>query len=448
MKTVILGGGLAGISSSFYLGHENCLIIEKEKNLGGHASTYRRDGAYWDEGPHVSFTKHQDIKDLLTECSSSDLLEFPANVGNYYRGHWIPHPAQTNLCAIPEPLAGRCYQDFLDLSKADNQSTKPTNYQQWLDQAFGHTFSRTFPHAYTRKYWTCDPLHLSVDWVGERIFRPNLETISNGYKGVASKNTHYINLVRYPLTGGFQAFFKGLQDGSNFIHDEVSSIDLARKSITLLSGKVYHYKHLVSTIPLDRLINLIVSIPTHVKKAASRLRCTSLLLVNILGKQSNANPNHWIYVYDEDKLSTRITQTHLLSTSNTPAGLAGLQVEVYSSAYRPFVESFEKITKRVVSEIIEMELLDEVQSIHTHYTPYANIIFDNNRREAQDIILSYLHQFGLIRETDDLEPMSDWGNPHTFTELSSLSLAGRFGQWKYFWSDDCILRGKQIASKI
>ena len=198
MKYLILGGGLAGLSASYYLGHENCLIIEKNSYLGGHATTYKKDNAFWDEGPHVSFTKNLDVKNLLTRSSASDVHEFNSDVGNYFHGHWIPHPAQSNLASIPEPLAGNCYQDFLGLKEGDSLENKPTNYQEWLDQAFGHTFSRTFPHAYTRKYWTCDPAYLSVDWVGERVFRPDLDTIFKGYKGIPRKNTHYINSIRYP----------------------------------------------------------------------------------------------------------------------------------------------------------------------------------------------------------------------------------------------------------
>jgi len=29
--------------------------------------------------------------------------------------------------------------------------------------------------------------------------------------------------------------------------------------------------------------------------------------------------------------------------------------------------------------------------------------------------------------------------------LGDIVLVGRFGQWKYFWSDDCVFRGKQIG---
>ena len=78
--------------------------------------------------------------------------------------------------------------------------------------------------------------------------------------------------------------------------------------------------------------------------------------------------------------------------------------------------------------------------------PYANIIFDHQRRKAQDAILSFLACYGLEREPDDLEPMTNWDNASFFKSIPTLALAGRFGQWKYFWSDDCVLRGRQISS--
>ena len=30
-------------------------------------------------------------------------------------------------------------------------------------------------------------------------------------------------------------------------------------------------------------------------------------------------------------------------------------------------------------------------------------------------------------------------------EFGELILAGRFSQWKYYWTDDCLLRGLQIG---
>ncbi|QNI66414.1 NAD(P)-binding protein [Synechococcus sp. BMK-MC-1] len=197
MKTLILGGGLAGLSCSYHLGHQNCQIIEKKPYLGGHATSYSRDNAFWDEGPHVSFTKNPYVKDLLSDSSSSEILEYPTDVGNYYQAHWIPHPAQSNLYALPHPLASKCYEDFLSQQNHNKHSKEPCDYQEWLDQAFGRTFSRTFPHAYTKKYWTCDPVNLSTDWVGGRVFRPDFKTINDGYQGKPKEGTHYINSVLF-----------------------------------------------------------------------------------------------------------------------------------------------------------------------------------------------------------------------------------------------------------
>ena len=445
MKTLILGGGLAGLSCSYHLGHENCLIIERNAHLGGHASTYQRDGAFWDEGPHVSFTKHNDVRELLAWSAGGDVLEYPSNVGNYFAGYWIPHPAQSHLYAVPEPLAGQCYKEFVANQEVAHLQHEPKNYQQWLDQAFGSTFSRTFPHAYTRKYWTCDPSELATDWIGGRVFKPDLETVAAGYEGRPKENTHYINSVRYPAHGGFGTFSSGFSRDARVLHDEVTSINLSTKVVQLASGQTCAYETLVNTIPLDKFVFLLADVPPEVKTAASLLRCTSLLLVNILGSQDSLSPYHWLYDYDEDKYSTRITQTHLLARSNVPKDLAGIQVEVYASPYRPFRESHSTVAAKVADEVHAMGLIKDIQSMHYHFVPYANIIFDHQRRKSQDIVLSYLSGFGMVREADDLEPITDWKSPHKFTAKQELSLAGRFAQWKYFWSDDCILRGRQIA---
>jgi len=55
----------------------------------------------------------------------------------------------------------------------------------------------------------------------------------------------------------------------------------------------------------------------------------------------------------------------------------------------------------------------------------------------------------LLRENDDLTPATDWSKKQVVkNKLGDIILAGRFGQWKYYWTDDCILRGKYIAENI
>ena len=443
----ILGAGLAGLSCSYHLSHENCIVFERNEYAGGHIYSHHRDGFVWDEGPHVSFTKDPYVRDLFKQSVAGELLEYECEVSNFYRGNWIPHPAQSNLYAVPEPERAACLEDFLNTRHAPGQDTAPTNYAEWLQQAFGDTFANTFPSAYTRKYWTLDPSDLATDWVGQRVFYPDVETVLQGHEGPAEKSTHYISTVRYPRHGGYMSFANALCDGANiqFNHD-VTQIDLDEKLITFASGRKHSYQRLVNTLPLPEFIKLAINVPEEVIEAAEALCCSSLLLVNVTANHPPRQAFHWLYVYDENKLSTRINQIGLLSPNNAPKGKSGVQVEVYASRYRPLPADHDDVARTVVAELQEMGLIDTPESVHTNFIPYANVVFDHKRRAAQEVVLSWLERFGLCREPDDLDPMTDWAASEPM-QIGALALAGRFGQWKYFWTDDCVLRGRQIAGQ-
>lgn len=94
-----------------------------------------------------------------------------------------------------------------------------------------------------------------------------------------------------------------------------------------------------------------------------------------------------------------------------------------------------------------MGLIENTLSIidfHTKWVQWANVIFDFKRREALNSILNYLEKFGLERTEHDLLPMTDWNKVTPPSSSNSIFLAGRFAEWKYYWTDDCILRGKSF----
>ena len=443
-KITILGAGVSGLSCSFHLGHENCNIFERNTFSGGHIYSHERDGFTWDEGPHVSFTDNSYVRDLFEASVKGDFLEYEVNISSYYRGSWIPHPAQSNLWAIPESIRKACLDDFLN-SRKNIEKKNIKNYAEWIEDAFGKTFADTFTAPYTNKYWTCEPSQLATDWVGKRVFYPDVETVRKGYSSEPERSTHYIKKVRYPSKGGFVQFLNKLSNNANIhFNHEVKEIDFNKKLITFKNGKQHKYDKLISTLPLPELIKFAVKVPSNVLAAANSLRCSSILLVNVTANHAPLKPYHWLYVYDKDKISTRINHIDLLSSNNVPTGKTGIQVEVYSSQYRSFEISHNDIAKQVVKELKEMGLIEKPETVHTQYVPYANVIFDHERRKAQECILSWLEQFGLNRENDDLDPMSDWKEQNPI-KIGKLALAGRFAQWKYYWSDDCVLRGRAIT---
>ncbi|MCF7804209.1 MAG: FAD-dependent oxidoreductase [Candidatus Marinimicrobia bacterium] len=450
MKTVILGSGIAGLSISYFLGHENCLIYEKKNYYGGHVHSYNKNGFVWDEGPHVSFTNNQFVKDFLKKSlGESRILEYPVETVNYYHGDWIPHPAQSNMYAIPEGLREECFNDFIN-TRDENHEIE--NYKDWLIAAFGPTFYEEFPRKYTEKYWTVAPEELTTDWIGKRVFYPDVETVKKGYKGDLDEQTHYIKHVRYPKNGGFVSFLDGIMKNSNiYYRKDATKIDLIEKRIIFSDDTSINYDRLISTIPLPDFVKL-SDAPNDIESASKKLLYSSILLINIEVSHPAVRNENWIYVYDKGKYSTRIYCTEIMSRNNAPEGKCGIQVEVYCSKYDKFEKRYSEIARTVIDELIEMGLvisIDHVINFHTKFVRWGNVIFDHKRKSAQEAILNWLSNYGLVREEDDLEPLTIWENKfRANVKLGSIILAGRYAQWKYYWTDDCVLRGKYISESI
>jgi protoporphyrinogen oxidase len=423
----ILGAGISGLSTSYHLDHRDAVIFEAADHYGGHVFSEVVDGFTWDDGPRLSFTTNEYVKRLFADCVDGEYEVIDTKVSNYYQGHWINHPAQTNLYQIPEPLRTRCLESFLESRNDDD--VVPENYEQWLHQAMGPVFADTFPAVYTRKYWTTEPRNLDTDWVGNRVLKPDVDEVVNGAKGLTRRTTtHYLaeKESRYPSRGGFFAYTHRLAEGASIRYESrMDRIDFSRRWMGFADGSEATYGRLVSTIPLPKLIGASQDAPASVKEAAALLKCTSFLRVDVAVRHPARREETWLYVYDEDKLSTRVSVMEKFSPNNAPPGKTGIQVEVYGSEYRALPTDYEGVKRRVVEELVEMGLVDEaaaVQSINVKHVPQGNPIFDLNRRAAMAEIEDYLDRVGVVR-------------------------VGRYGQWLYFMTDACVISGRRAANE-
>jgi protoporphyrinogen oxidase len=452
---LILGAGLAGLSVSWHLGHDDCLVLERSHVIGGHARSIVQDGFTLDHGPHVSFTRHAYVRDLFAENVDGAYEEFPVIAGNFYHGCAIDHPAQVHLWQLPDPLRTACAADMraaAEARAADGGGSAPNDYEEWLRRSFGRTFAEALPAAYTRKYWTVDPAALSADWLGPRMHTPSPEEIEAALVPGSRNKAHYITTARYPSIGGYQRFFERFADRARIrFGATVTEIDLAARRVTVADGDSFAYDRLVSTLPLPEFVRLVPDAPAAVRAAARALDCSELLLVDVFAPKVMESEYRWFYVYDEDKLATRIHCVEALAPANAPTGMTGVQVEVYSSRHRPATEPPAAVAARVAEELVELGFVAAADlragrvTVGWRVCPYANVMFTHPRRAALETIYGWLQDHGLAREPDDLAAVTDWTSnppaPH-----GSVVMAGRFAQWKYFWTDDCVLRGRQIAA--
>lgn len=452
MNVAVIGGGFAGLSVAYHLGSATpCRVFERSNTIGGHAASKQRGGFTWDEGPHLSFTKNDYVKELFAKSVHNDVLEYEVGITNHFYGDWIPHPAQSNLWAIPSQLKRDCLTDFL-ASRSPQAPAANENYYSWLLSAFGRTFAEEFPVRYTKKYWTVHPDRLSTRWIGSRIFYPSVEDVVQGAKGPLDRHTHYFRRVRYPRQGGFGQFCNELTRGVDVqFGKDVARIDLSDRVLYLADGTHQTYDTLVNTMPLPEFVAK-SQLGGAAREAANALRCSSVLLVNVVADHPSTREERLIYVYDEDKYATRINATELLAPSNGLPGKTGIQVEVYYSKQRPLDRTDDEIADIVIDELVDMGLVQNRTSVNDVFTmriPWANVIFDVDYEAALSTVLEQLERFGLQREHDDIDPLTDWDKKFGAAKNpGSLFLAGRYAQWKYFWTDDCVLRGKFVAETL
>ena len=286
-------------------------IFEATDHYAGHIHSEVRDGFTWDDGPHISFTANEYVRNLFAELIDGEHEECPIKPSNYYRGHWIEHPAQTHLYQVPEPLRTECLASFLSSRDDDRE---PRNYQDWLDQSMGPVFAKAFPAAYTRKYWTTDPSNLDTDWIGVRVLKPDVDDVVNGAKGALGRSTYYVagRDARYPSRGGFMAYTHRMAEGADIRYRaDLERIDFGQRRLGFSDGSEIGYEHVISTIPLPVLIAASVDAPASVRDAAALLRCTNFLRVDVAVRHPTRREELWMYVYDEDKLSVRISTTRI-----------------------------------------------------------------------------------------------------------------------------------------
>ncbi len=426
---VILGAGMAGYGAAkkFKDSNVDALIFEKENHYGGHCSSYIFENKWvFDDGPHISFTKHDKVKNLFAQNVNHDFHEFKAKVNNYWKGKWITHPAQVNLHGLPAEFNTQILKEMIETSQKEHNSI--ANYEQWLYASFGKTFAENFPMKYTRKFHTTEAKNLTTDWLGPRLYQPKLEEVIYGMLSPSPSDVHYVKGFRYPNKGGFVSFMKGIENTFEINYNsELVKINLKNKEMTFSDGRKINYNYAFSSLPLNKIALMMEDAPKEVIAAAKQLAWTQCVVVSLGINRPNITDHHWTYFYDEDFQISRISAQSLFSPHTVPTGCSSLQAEIYfSDKYKPLTKSPEEFIPIVQNELIKCGILrmnDEILVANARVSPFAQIIFDHDRKSAVELL-------------------------HSFLLENNILFGGRYADWEYTWSDDAFLAGEASAEKI
>src|SRR6266849_4479723 len=432
-RVAILGTGMAGWGAAYRLHEEGVPSVTYDKNdyYGGHTASFKHpSGFIFDEGPHVSFTKHERLQKLCAESVNEKYEVIQARPNNYWRGHWIKHPAICNLSGLPKDLVLKCLKDFIEAhnDQQNNPERKPIcNYADWLIASYGKTFAETFPMEYGFKFHTTTADNMSTDWLGPRLYRAKLEEVLAGALSHETAHVHYVDHVRYPTYDGFVSYMSFLPQRTQInLGHRLVRLDPAAQTLHFANGLSAGYDALVSSIPLTELVPMIVGAPPDVVEAANKLACTSCVIVNLGINRLDLSEGQWIYFYDRDICFSRLSFPHMFSPHVAPPGCGSIQAEIYfSQKYKPLTGRPEDYVAPVMADLKRCGVLrenDQILHTNVHVSRFAQVIFDLDRAAALATVHGYLDDVGI-------------------------AYCGRYGDWLYIWTDESFISGEAAAQK-
>ncbi len=296
-STIILGAGATGLAAGVA---SKLPVYEALDAAGGICSSYyvrtgspqklsersAREEEYRFEigGGHWIFGGDTDSLEYLRGLANLKSYARDSSVFFPSQGWMIPFPIQNNLSFFPSEIAQKAFREItLDRRK------EIRTFDDWLFGYFGetlyHLFFAPFHELYTAGLWkTIAP---------QDSFKSplNLEDIKAGIEGVR-RSTGYNSRFLYP-EGGLGKVFRRMSEQADVrFKKQAIAIDVQAKEVHFSDGTSVKYDALLSTLPLNRMMELaslsMDSVPDPY---------TSVLVVNIGGRRGARCPSsHWVYV--------------------------------------------------------------------------------------------------------------------------------------------------------
>lgn len=326
-----------------------------------------------------------------------------------------------------------CADGCVDIPSAPRRSSepnKPPNFEQFIYTMWGSGIARHFAIPYNKKLWTVPLSDMETSWLGGRVPLPDLEQIIEGALEPVAKPMGPNARFGYPLKGGFQALMEGflphLKEGSLALNADVVQLSPLQRLVTLADGRRFRYDHLISTMPLPVLVNIIgAEAPPEVQRAAQGLQHISVRCVNLGIGRENLTEKHWIY-YPEETVFHRIFVQGNASPECNPPGGFGLTCEISYSAHKPLPCDGQALVERCLRDCISVGLVradDVLITANQIDMPYAYVVYDHARAENVNTVKSWLAQHDIV-------------------------LAGRYSEWEYYNSDHAFIAGKKAAESV
>lgn len=424
-KVVVIGGGLAGLSSALLLLRKgfHVTIIEKSSELGGLAITRSKDGFKWDLGPHNIHTHHTDVLGFL-ERTFADMYEHALPSLVYKGGKLLSYPLKglKILTSLP-PV--RLFQAVFSLFLARlrmllTEPKKDDTFEDWIKNRFGGVLFEEYFHHYPRKVWGLNTRDIDKYVAEKRVpVISLLELIRTLVLRKAPRMSHpEWSSKNYYLPDGIgeianylsSEFFKA--KGEVLFAAQPESVMVENSSVTCVvvrsdSGERRELAcdYCLSTIPVNDFVRLFPQCSAEVSAAASGLDYVASVLLFLKVRRADVLPAKLLYFSEPTLQYSRLSDVGGFSRKMVPEGQNLLCLEFPCTVGdATWGQSLKELTEHAVHTLVERNILregdvyDSFMERVSHSYPRFKTGFQDRRKACSSFVASHRNCLSFGRQ--------------------------------------------------
>jgi protoporphyrinogen oxidase len=389
IKTLIVGGGITGLSAASFLPHSDYLILEKDSTPGGYCKTTIRGEYTWDYSGHFFHFNSPEIKDYVLENMESEMLQVTKITDIDYNKNIIDFPFQFNIDQLPKKEYRECLEDLENLGEADL-----TTFKSFVRSTLGKGICDKFIIPYNEKLYACNLDELEYDSMGR--FFPK------------SKSKSYNDTFIYPKGGSYEyikSVFKRVDNNKILLNTQLLELDLENKTAKTTKGDI-KFQQLISTLPFNKI------------NPNPKLSANKVAVFNLGFDKGSPIKTHWRYFPGSEVFYRVGFYNNILGQEKL-----SLYVEVGLTKHQP-----------VDSNVLLEQVLADLKK--------CNIITDQQLVEHQFLTMNpaYVH---ITKESKEI--YSEWCQKYNPQGIYSI---GRYGSWTYCSIEDNIIEAKHTTELL
>lgn len=442
---IILGGGLAGLSSGCVLSNAGFTVsvYERDAVVGGLSKTIERNGFRFDLGGHRFFTNDDAVNAFVNDLMGNELITVRRSSKIHMRHTYFDYPLKpfNALFGLGIPATARIFSDYAWESVKRTFRKKDTvSLEDWVIGNFGRAMFDIYFKEYSEKVWGIDCSRISATWVAQRIQELSLaKAVKNAFFKSSGKDLPTLkDRFVYPSLGigrladrlrdeiekNSDVFTSSSVVSVNHAHYRVESITLQKQGKTATVPA----NEFISSIPLTRLMTLLNPLPPDwVLNAAANLKFRDLVIVAIMVDRERITDQTWIYMPEQTIPFGRVHEPKNWSPAMAPAGKSHLVTEFFCfKGDEVWNQDDAALAELTVGHLTRLGFINKQEVLDSLVVrvPNAYPIFEVGYQKHADVLHDYLGRF------------------------SNLHSAGRSGMFRYYNMDVAIRSGIETAEKL